>query len=261
MEQQSIAIAKKVEIARAELEKVHQQMAKNGTGLQEARANHTAEISRHLAAFPKGCPVDAPRLQAAEPATGGFEPSGSRGPDGAVDVDTIKAKAQSLKEALAEEDRRQRSQGPSRRRARSRRGRPTTRTRRTTSRLQGPMQPWVRLSSWGEAGTDKDKALRMFFANIATWGKTAERFLDEHRMSDFHSIAVVETHLAAPDLRKMVPRLQAWGRRGFGSTALATGRSEASTSGGGLVGPCFQAPAGLLVGSRRVSASLEDQGP
>ena len=99
------------------------------------------------------------------------------------------------------------------------------------------MQPWLQLSNWGEAGTDSDKALRMFFANITKWGKTAERFLDEHRMSDFHSIAVVETHLAAPDLRKLVPRLQAWGRRGFGSAARATGRSEASTSGGVLLAP------------------------
>ena len=103
-EQQSIAIAKKVEVARAELERVHQQMAENEAGLQEARTNHTAEINRHLAAFPKGCPVDAPKLQVAEPAASGFEPSGPRGPDGADDVDTIRAKAQSLKEALAEEE-------------------------------------------------------------------------------------------------------------------------------------------------------------
>ena len=93
------------------------------------------------------------------------------------------------------------------------------------------MQPWVLLCSWGEAGTDSNKALRMFSANITKLGMTAERFLDEHRMSDFHSIAVVETHLAASDLRKLVPRLQAWGRMGSGSAARATGRSEASTSG------------------------------
>ena len=104
MEQQSIAIAKKVEDARAELERVHQQMADNETGLQEARASHTSEISRHLAAFPKGCPVGASRLQAAEPAAGVDPPAGSAGYDGPADVDTIRAKAQSLKQALAEEE-------------------------------------------------------------------------------------------------------------------------------------------------------------
>ena len=104
MEQQSIATATKVEVARAELEKVHQQMADNETGIQEARASHTAEINRHSAAFPKGCLVDAPRLQAAEPAAGGCAPSGSRGPDVGVDVDAVRAKAQGLKEALAEEE-------------------------------------------------------------------------------------------------------------------------------------------------------------
>ena len=101
------------------------------------------------------------------------------------------------------------------------------------------MQPWVQPSSWGSAGTGKNKALKMLFANITKWGKTAERFFDEHRMSDFHSIAVAETHLAAPDLRKLVPRLHAWGRRGFGSAARATGRSEAGTSGGVLVAPAL----------------------
>lgn len=104
MEQQSIAIAKKVEDAAAELERVHQQMADSETKLQEARASHTAEISRHLAAFPKGCPVGASRLQATEPAAGADPPSGSDGYDEPADVDTIRAKAQSLKQALAEEE-------------------------------------------------------------------------------------------------------------------------------------------------------------
>ena len=127
-----------------------------------------------------------------------------------------------------------------------------------TSRLQEPTQPWVQPSSWGSAGTDK--ALKMFFADTTKWGKTAERFFDEHRMGDFHSIAVVGTHLAAPDLRNLVPRLQAWGGRGFGSAARATGRSEAGTSGGVLLAPSPRLQLDSM-SDPEGSVSLEDQGP
>jgi hypothetical protein len=108
MEQNSIAVAKKVESAKAELDKANQQMAESEVKLQEARAGHSAEIGRHLAAFPKGCPVDDPQPQAeqapAEQAPESASASSGAGAAGSQDVDALRAKAHSLKQALDEHE-------------------------------------------------------------------------------------------------------------------------------------------------------------
>jgi hypothetical protein len=106
-----------------------------------------------------------------------------------------------------------------------------------TSRTPPTTPPWgqpSRLSS--DVGT---RALRLFFAIITRWRRMAEGFFDEHRMESFHSATMGGTHLSASGLDGLTPRFAAWGRRGFAAPALATGRSEAGTSGGVSLAPAL----------------------